>query len=313
MTILQRLLTHGAAWFLGAVLVSAPLLAQEKSIRPGINKPFENPDLKDFLKKFEGESREIAVNAKEIVVACKIKPGTMVADVGAGTGLFTRKFASEVGENGKVYAVDIAPNFLRHIEKTCEDAKIKNVETVLCDQFSTKLPKNSVDLVFICDTYHHFEFPTRTLQSIHDALRPGGRVVLIDFHRIEGKSSAFVMGHVRAGQEVFVREIKSAGFKVVGEAKFLKENYFVRFEKMVKEKPKRTLNDFQKKLDKAMTPAKAVAAFGEPDRQLGSELIIYEYDLDDGAKVRLDFPGFDKILYAKHIKNGGKTEDIPVK
>src|ERR1019366_3858232 len=56
--------------------------------------------------------------------------------------------------------------------------------------------------------------------------------ILIDFHRIEGKSSAFIMGHVRAGQEVFVREIKSAGFKVVDEEKFLKENYFVRFEKM---------------------------------------------------------------------------------
>ena len=56
MTILQRLLTHGAAWFLGAVLVSAPLLAQEKSIRPGINKPFENPDLKDFLKKLDRKS-----------------------------------------------------------------------------------------------------------------------------------------------------------------------------------------------------------------------------------------------------------------
>jgi predicted methyltransferase len=219
-------------------LAPASTPAQEKSVRPGINKPFEDPDLKDFLKKFEGESREIAVNAKEIVAACKIKPGTVVADVGAGTGLFTRKFASEVGEKGKVVAVDIAPTFLRHIEKTCEDAKIKNVETVLCDQFSTKLPKNSVDLVFICDTYHHFEFPTRTLQSIHDALRPGGRVILIDFHRIKGKSSEFVMGHVRAGQEVFVREIKSAGFKVVGEEKFLKENYFVRFEKVVMEKAK---------------------------------------------------------------------------
>src|SRR5476649_1326127 len=101
--------------------------AQEKSVRPGINKPFENPDLKDFLKKFEGESREIAANAKEIVAACKIKPGMAVADVGAGTGLFTRKFAAEVGEKGKVYAVDIAPTFLRHIEKTCEDSKIKNV------------------------------------------------------------------------------------------------------------------------------------------------------------------------------------------
>ena len=205
------------------LLILVPATAQEKSVRPAINKPFENPDLKDFVKKFEGESREIAVNAKEIVAACKIKPEMGVADVGAGTGLFTRKFAAEVGDKGKVYAVDIAPTFLRHIEKTCEDAKIKNVETIQCDQFSTKLPKNSIDLMFICDTYHHFEFPQRTLQSIHEALRPGGRMILIDFHRIEGKSSAFIMGHVRAGQEVFVREIKSAGFKVVDEEKFLKE------------------------------------------------------------------------------------------
>src|SRR5579864_2407138 len=205
--------------------------AQEKSVRPGINKPFENPDVKEYIGKFEVESREIAAKAKEIVAACKLKPGMAVADVGAGTGLFTRKFAIEVGDKGKVYAVDIAPTFLRHIEKPCADSGIKNVETVLCDQFSTKLPKNSVDLIFICDTYHHFEFPQRTLQSIHDALRPGGQIVLIDFHRIEGKSSLFVMGHVRAGQEVFVREITSAGFKVIGEENLLKENYFVRFEK----------------------------------------------------------------------------------
>src|SRR5216684_5125544 len=73
----------------GAIIVCATVVAtaQEKSVRPGINKPFENPDLKDFLKKFEGESREIAANATEIVAACKLKPGMMVADVGAGTGL----------------------------------------------------------------------------------------------------------------------------------------------------------------------------------------------------------------------------------
>lgn len=211
------------------MLVSAA--AQDKSVRPGINKPFENPNLKDYLEKFEGESREIAVHVREIVAACKLKPGMAVADVGAGTGLFTRKFAAEVGEKGKVFAVDIAPTFLRHIEKTCADSKLKNVVTVLCDQFSTRLPRNSVDRVFICDTYHHFEFPQRTMQSIHDALRPGGQVILIDFHRIEGKSTEFIMGHVRAGQEVFVREITTAGFKVVGEEKILKENYFIRFEK----------------------------------------------------------------------------------
>jgi predicted methyltransferase len=212
--------------------VAAP--AQEKSVKPGINKSFENPDVKEYLKKFETESREIAASAKEIVAACKIKPGMAIADVGAGTGLFTRKFAAETGEKGKVYAVDIAEPFLRHIEKTCAESKLKNVETVLCDQFSTKLPKDSVDLVFICDTYHHFEFPQRTLKSIHDALRPGGQIVLIDFHRIEGKSSEFIMGHVRAGQEVFVREVTDAGFRRVGEEKFLKENYLVRFEKVAK-------------------------------------------------------------------------------
>jgi len=89
-------------------LTLVPSPAQEKSVRPGINKPFENPDLKGYLKKFEGESREIAAHAKEIVAACKLKPGMVVADIGAGTGLFTRKFAAEVAEKGKVFAVDIA-------------------------------------------------------------------------------------------------------------------------------------------------------------------------------------------------------------
>jgi squalene-hopene/tetraprenyl-beta-curcumene cyclase len=221
---------------LGVCLLSLlPSLAQEKSVRQGINKPFENPDVKDYVKKFEGESREIAAQAKEIVAACKLKPGMVVADVGAGTGLFTRKFAVEVGDKGKVFAVDIAPAFLTHIEKTCRESGIKNVQTIRCDPFSTKLPVKSVDLVFICDTYHHFEFPQRTLKSIHDALRPGGLVILIDFHRIPAKSSYAVLLHVRAGQEVFVREITAAGFKVAGEEKFLKENYFVRFEK--NEKP----------------------------------------------------------------------------
>src|SRR5262245_38285989 len=106
------------ASFVICFLALCPTIAQEKSVRPGINEPFENPDPKEWVQKFEGESREISIRAKEIVAACKLKPGMVVADVGAGTGLFTRKFAAEVGDKGKVYAVDIAPTFLRHIEKT---------------------------------------------------------------------------------------------------------------------------------------------------------------------------------------------------
>jgi len=207
-------------------------LAQEKSVKPGINDPFKNPDVKEYTKKFEGESREIFVKRKEIVAACKLKPGQVVADVGAGTGLFTRLFAAEVGPKGKVVAVDIADNFLDHIKKTCAEARIANVETVKCSANSAELPANSVDAVFVCDTYHHFEFPFRTMASIHKALKPEGRLVLIDFHRIKGKSSDFVMGHVRADQEVFMKEIEESGFRKVHEEKgLLEENYFVVFEK----------------------------------------------------------------------------------
>ena len=97
----------------------------------------------------------------------------------------------------------------------------------------TKLPANSVDAVFICDTYHHFEFPQATLATIHRALKPGGVMVLIDFHRIPGQSSDWTLNHVRAGQEVFVKEIEEAGFERLADVKvdFLKENYLVKFRK----------------------------------------------------------------------------------
>ncbi len=205
---------------------------QEKSVKPGINDPFQNPDLAKFLGIFEGESREIFAQRAEIVAACKLKPGMAVADIGAGTGLFTRPFAQAVGPKGKVYAVDIAQKFLDHIDKTCKEQGISNVKGVLCTQTSVQLPPNSINVAFVCDTYHHFEFPFRTLASIHQALRPGGRLVLIDFHRIPGKSSDWVMGHVRAGQEVVRREVEWSGFKVLEEPNLLKENYCLVFEKL---------------------------------------------------------------------------------
>jgi CubicO group peptidase (beta-lactamase class C family)/ubiquinone/menaquinone biosynthesis C-methylase UbiE len=204
---------------------------QEKSVRPGINDPFKNPDVKEYIGKFETESRDIYVERKQILDACPIKPGMTVADIGAGTGLFTRMFAKVVGPEGKVYAVDIAPKFIEHIEKTCKEAGLKNVMGVVCTPTSVGLPANSIDLAFICDTYHHFEFPHKTMASIHRALRPGGKVVVIDFRRIEGKSREWVLNHVRAGQEIVTKEILSDGFKLLEEKKFLEENYCLVFEK----------------------------------------------------------------------------------
>jgi acetyl esterase len=218
-----------ATSLLGAAAL--PIPGQEKSVRPDINKPFENPDVAEFIGKFEVESREVYAKRHEIITACKLKPGMAVGDIGAGTGLFTRLFAKEVGPKGKVYAVDIAPKFIEHIEKTCRESGIKNVTGVVCKPDSAELPPDVIDLAFVCDTYHHFEFPYKTMASIHRALRPGGRVVLMDFKRLPGVSSEWVLNHVRAGQEVFTTEILSTGFKVAEEPRILTENYCVVFEK----------------------------------------------------------------------------------
>ena len=220
-----------------SIVLSALLLCgtraggQDASVNPGINDSFKNPDPAEFSKRFETESREIFTHRNKIVAAAKVKPGMAVADVGAGTGLFTRLFARAVGADGKVYAADIAEKFLRHIEGVAKKENLRNVETVLATAESANLPANSIDLAFICDTYHHFEFPHKTMASVRRALRPGGRVVVIDFHRIEGVSSDWIMNHVRAGQEVFRKEIESAGFRLVEEPRFLKENYYMVFEK----------------------------------------------------------------------------------
>ena len=211
----------------------AVLRSQEKSVNPGINKSFDNPSVPEFVERFEKEGRDVYDHRQEVVAALKIRSGMAVADVGAGTGLFTRMFSPLVGESGKVYAVDISEAFVKHVERIAHQQQMKNIVGVVCTPDSVELPPTSVDLVFICDTYHHFEFPYKTMRSVHRALKPKGQVVLIDFHRIEGKSTEWVMNHVRAGQEVFAKEIIDAGFKQIEDTKdLLKESYFVRFEKV---------------------------------------------------------------------------------
>jgi ubiquinone/menaquinone biosynthesis C-methylase UbiE len=216
------------------LLFAANVFAEELSVKPGINDKFLDPALKveEWTEKFETESREIFHERANIIESIGLKPGMKVVDIDAGTGLFTLPFAQAVGSGGKVYAVEIAPKFLQHIRARAEQAGITNVETVLGTSRSVELPENSIDVGFVCDVYHHFEFPQASLASIRKALKPGGELVVIDFKRLPGESSDFVMGHVRAGQEVFEAEIVAAGFAKIAELKgVLKENYFVRFRK----------------------------------------------------------------------------------
>ena len=215
----------------------AVVMAQRESIKPGINDSFKTPDAEQFVERFERDGREPYDRREEILQACQLRPGMIVADVGAGTGLFTRLFADRVGPQGHVFAVDISDEFVEYIRKSCCEANIGNVSPLICDPDNVRLPPASVDLVFVCDTYHHFEFPQRTMHSIHRALRPGGSLVLIDFRRVEGVSSDWILNHVRAGRETVTQEVVECGFELTESLDILKENYFLRFRRVAESQP----------------------------------------------------------------------------
>ncbi|MHB8520108.1 MAG: class I SAM-dependent methyltransferase [Limisphaerales bacterium] len=110
-----------------------------------------------------------------------LRPGEVAADIGAGTGYLTRRMARQVGDTGRVYAVDIQPEMLDLLAKNMTEQKINNVKTVLGTITDPKLPPRSVDLVVMVDVYHEFSNPHEMMTNICRALKPGGRVVFVEY------------------------------------------------------------------------------------------------------------------------------------
>lgn len=198
-----------------------------------INAPFLSRDFEidDWVERFEGESRAVFAKRVEIVDSLELAPGAAIADIGAGTGFFTALFDQQVGPAGRVYAVEISPGFLAHLRARATREGLGSVEVVEGSERSVELPPASIDVAFVCDVYHHFEHPDASLASLRRALRPGGVLVLIDFERIPGVTSDYLLQHVRAGREVFSDEIVRAGFRFRDEIELdgLEDNYILRF------------------------------------------------------------------------------------
>lgn len=182
--------------------------------------------------RFEKEGREVFDHRDEIIAALGLHEGMAVADVGAGTGLFTLALAEVVGPKGQVFAVDVQAYFLDHIGQKAKKAELRNVALVRARQDAVGLTEGSVDVVLMCDSYHHVEKPAAYLASLKAALRPGGRLFIVDYIAIEGQSEAWMIEHVRATPSEFREEIESAGFRFVGAREgLLEENFFFEFER----------------------------------------------------------------------------------
>lgn len=134
----------------------------------------------DWLERAERENEE---RPKLAVQLMDLKPGMVVADVGAGSGYYTELMARAVGPTGKVYANDIQPGMIRLLEDRIRRQKLTNVETVLGTESDPRLPANCCDLIVLVDVYHEFSQPQAMLRKIREALKPNGRLLLLEYRK----------------------------------------------------------------------------------------------------------------------------------
>jgi cyclopropane fatty-acyl-phospholipid synthase-like methyltransferase len=177
-------------------------------------------DPQEYIKRLEAEQRVKELQVDRVVETLKISPGQKVADLGAGSGLFTRPIARKTGEKGTVFAIDIDPGLLKHIDKTAE--KPANIRTVLAAEDDPKIPER-VDLIVLIDTLHHIRNREAYLKKLRNYLQPSGRIAILDF------SKDWPADHeqMKYTPEELDGWMKSAGYERVEKHDFLHNNFFV--------------------------------------------------------------------------------------
>ena len=204
------------ARFAATILVVSGVAAQQAQRDP-----------RQYQQALENPERVAALQVDRVVAALGVTPGMRVADLGAGTGLFTLPLAKAAGPTGKVYGIDVDAGLLAIVSEKATAAGATNIQTIVAGDTDPKLPE-PVDLLFICDTMHHLPNQAAYVKQFGKLLRPGGRVAIIDF--TEGKwpsgheSFAITPAQVDAWMQ-------AAGFKRSATHTFLATNFFHVYER----------------------------------------------------------------------------------
>jgi predicted methyltransferase len=176
---------------------------------------------------FDDPKRDAWQKPEALVAALELRPGMHVADLGAGTGYFVRRLAQAVGPTGAVYAVEVEPKLVAHLRERAEREGTTNVVPVLTSKDRARLPAGGVDVLLLVDTYHHLDGRVDYMRRAAEVLRPGGRVVVVDWHKRplpEGPD----MDHKLAREQV-VAEMERAGYRLEAEPDVLPYQYVLVF------------------------------------------------------------------------------------
>lgn len=180
----------------------------------------------DWLERPEREEEE---QPKKLVNLLKLKPGMNVADIGAGTGYITFPMAKKIGPDGKAYAVDIQPEMIDLLRQRMKKRKVTNIEPIQGTEKDPKLPESSIDLIIMVDVYHEFSFPFEMTEGMVKALKPGGRLVFVEY-RLEDPNVPIKLVHKMSEAQV-IAEMKPHPLRWVGTIGNLPRQHVIIFEK----------------------------------------------------------------------------------
>ncbi len=180
----------------------------------GINKWYMGRQIAHVMSHYgidwlEREEREREENTSLLLKNLAVKPGMVIADIGAGSGYHSALLSKMVG-NGKVYAVDVEPEMIAYLYERIKQEKLSGIVPILCEEQKVSLPENTIDIMLLVDVYHEFSFPYEMGLSMRSALKPGGKLVLVEFRSEDPSVPIKNIHKMSEGQAI--KELKAAGF-----------------------------------------------------------------------------------------------------
>lgn len=224
---MPRLTLHSSLPILIAIALTVPVWAQSEHPISGRRiAPVMGMGGVEWLERSEREIEEMPEAALDSI---GLQKGMTVADVGAGVGYFTLRIARRVGSEGKVYATDVQPEMLTMLKERAAKVNLTNIETVLGTERDPKLPRGLMDIVLMVDVYHELSQPEKMLRGIRAALKPNGRLVLIEYRK-EDPRVPIRPEHKMSVQEAKA-EVEAEGFVLERTAEDLPRQHILIFKK----------------------------------------------------------------------------------
>jgi 2-polyprenyl-3-methyl-5-hydroxy-6-metoxy-1,4-benzoquinol methylase len=196
-------------WFLTALALTAAA--------PGCWAQLAARKADDWVTTLEAPQRIAGQKVDQVLANLSLKPGMVVADIGAGSGLFSRPLAKAVGPGGKVYAVDIQQDLLDYIVKRDTEENIRNIQTVLGGFDDPKLPARNVDLAFINDVLHHIQHRAAYLKALGTYIKPNGRIAIIEMNKDDPNTPHKNQPELLVSRDEILQWMSDGGFRLVQE------------------------------------------------------------------------------------------------